>query len=394
MSYYFKVRQKVLHIFKASSYENVSDEFHSRTLVQLTTTKQSAAGEKTYFADLTAIFEVFGNPKYKDCYAAIYTIAGPTRSGKSFLFSLLREFLKTSDDGVNSEQWSRNAEKVKKIFQSRIGQNPCTDGIYILKEPFTIPSKKGKIALFLMDTQGIFDHNTSERNQTFLGTFSFLLSSFTFFNIDKRIKTPHLESIYKYATNLRGSDGSFMMQKDSLMFIVRNWMNVETGDDDSEIDDVDNQSFPYGMEGGKKYFKALIRDDYTNKAKEQKMMREYLDHAFGEDIPCCLLPHPGDAVGRKNCSIAGLSGDFRRESFKFFQEMTKSNRIIIKRSQNKDYKCGELCEAIEKYVLRFGHNLGVVDCISVFEKDFRVKMSRHVKNRVEEFLSLTQSQDV
>ena len=388
MSDYFKLSQKVLNVFEASLSENVC----SKTLVQLTTTKQSASGEKTYFTDLTAVFEVFGNPQYKDCYAAIYTIAGPTRSGKSFLFSLLWKFLKSSKEEKTSEMWSYNNEKVKKLFQWRKGPKPCTDGIYILKEPIIIPFEKGKIALFLMDTQGIFDHNTSERNQTFLGTFSFLLSSFMFFNVDKGIKTPHLDSIYKFATSLRGSDGSFMMQKDSLMFIVRDWMNVETDDDDDDSDD-DEQSFPYGLEGGKAYFKALIRDDSPSKAKEQKMMREYLDHAFGKDIPCCLLPHPGDAVGRKSCSVADLSGDFRRESFEFFQEITCRQRIKIKRSQNKDYKCGELCKAIEGYVSRFGHNLGVVDCSSFFEKDFRVKMSRHVKNRVEEFLDLSQSQD-
>ena len=370
------------------------------SFVQLTSTQQTTSGEKILLVDVNAVDKVFGNSQYKDCYAAIYTIAGPTRSGKSFLFSLLWEFLKSSKEEKTSDKWSNNKQKVKKIFQWRKGPNPCTDGIYILKEPFTIPSKKGKIALFLMDTQGIFDHNTSERNQTFLGTFSFLLSSFMFFNVDKGIKTPHLESIYKYATNLRGSDGSFMMQKDSLMFIVRDWMNIETDDDSDDDDSKSNdgndndQSFPYGMEGGKKYFKALIRDDYTNKAKEQKMMREYLDHAFGEDIPCCLLPHPGNAVGRKSCSIADLSGDFRRESFKFFQEMTKSNRIIIKRSQNKNYKCGELCETIKDYVTQLGRHLDVADRNSFLLTDFRVKMSRHVRNRVEEFLGLSQEQNV
>ena len=361
-------------------------------LVQLTSTQQTT-GEEVLVVDVDAVDKVLGNSQYKDCYAAIYTIAGPTRSGKSFLFSLLWKFLKSSKEEKTSEIWSYNNEKVKKLFQWRKGPKPCTDGIYILKEPIIIPFEKGKIALFLMDTQGIFDHNTSERNQTFLGTFSFLLSSFMFFNVDKGIKTPHLDSIYKFATNLRGSDGSFMMQKDSLLFIVRDWMNVETDDDDDDSDD-DEQSFPYGLEGGKAYFKALIRDDSPSKAKEQKMMGEYLDHAFGKDIPCCLLPHPGDAVGRKSCSVANLSGDFRRESFKFFQEMTSRNRIKIKKIQNTLCQCKELSEAIKDYVSQLGPHLDVADRNSFLVTDFRVKMSRRVKNRVEEFLDLSQKQNV
>ena len=367
-------------------------------LVQLTSTQQTTSGEEILLVDSDAVNKVLGNPQYKDCYAAIYTIAGPTRSGKSFLFSLLWKFLKSSNEEKTLKIWLNNKQKVKKIFRWRKGPKPCTNGIYILKEPIIIPLQRKKLALFLMDTQGIFDHNTSERNQTFLGTFSFLLSSFMFFNVDKGIKTTHLDSIYKFATNLRGDDGSFMMQKDSLMFVVRDWMNVETDDDDddddSESDDDDDQSLPYGMEGGKEYFKALFRDDSPNKAKEQKMMREYLDHAFGEDISCCLLPHPGDAVGRKSCSIADLSGDFRRESFKFFQEMTSSNRIKIKEIQNAPCKCKELSETIKDYVSQLGPHLDVADRNSFLMTDFRVKMSRHVKNRVEEFLDMSQKQNV
>ena len=370
----------------------------SDDLVQLTSVQQTTSGEEVLVVDVDAVDKVLGNPQYKDCYAAIYTIAGPTRSGKSFLFSLLWKFLKSSKKEKTLEMWSNNKEKVKKIFQWRKGPKPCTDGIYILKEPIIIPFEKDKIALFLMDTQGIFDHNTSERNQTFLGTFSFLLSSFMFFNVDKGIKTPELESIYKFATSLRGSDGSFMMRKDSLMFIVRDWMNDETDvdDDDSESNDgdYDEQSFSYGMEGGKKYFKALIQDNSSKKAKEQTMMREYLDHAFGEDMSCCLLPHPGNAVVRKGCSIADLSGDFRRESFKFFQEMTCINGIKMKEIQNTPCKCKELNEAIKDYVCQLRPHLDVADRNSFLMTDFRVKMSRHVKNRVDEFLDLSQNQNV
>ena len=101
------------------------------------------------------------------------------------------------------------------------------------------------MALFLMDTQGIFDHNTSERNQTFLGTFSFLLSSFICFNVQNKIDPAHLEFVYKCDNNLREIDESRAEQKKkktSIVFVVLDWTCIGSGDgsDDDDDDDGDN----------------------------------------------------------------------------------------------------------------------------------------------------------
>ena len=353
-------------------------------LVELAKTKNSTSGEEILFVDVDAVREVFGNPKYKDYYVAVYTIAGPTRSGKSFLFSLLWHFLHHIGLDYGYEQWSNNMEKVKKIFQWRKSVKSCTKGINILKEPIVGPWNGKKIALFLMDTQGMFDHNASERNQTFLGTFSFLLSSFVFFNVDKAIHSTHLESIYKFASNLRGSDGCFTLQNGALMFVVRDWISVKSEDNESSDEDVSEQNFMYGTDGGEKYFKALIHD-FPSKATEHQMMREYLGRAFGESIPCCLLPHPGNKLDRKTFSVVDLNEDFRTESFKFFQQTTRENKIKIKEIQTKPCKCGELYEAIKDYANQLGPHLNVTDRESFLMKDFRVKMSRHLKNCVNSF---------
>ena len=361
--------------------------------VQLTKTKTSANGEEMLVVDLDAVKAVLGNPDYSDHYVAIYTIAGPTRSGKSFLFSLLWQFLhKVIGQGNGFEQWSSNEERVQKIFSWRNSAKSCTRGINILKKPI-IGSKNGKkTALFLMDTQGSFDHDATERNQNFLGTFSFLLSSYVFFNVDKSIKTTHLQLIYKFAKNLRGGDGLFTMQKESLMFVVRDWIHV--GCDDGSDDNGGHQDFAYGTDGGKRYFEALIQEDSPNRAQEHQTMQEFLKYAFGKNIPCCLLPHPGNKVGQKNCSVAELSEDFRRESFIFFRTIKNKNKFKIKKIQEPFCKCGELCEAIEDYVSQLGAHLDVTDRDSFLTKDFRVKMSRHVKNCVKDFVEkLLQNQN-
>ena len=395
--------------------ENISSKSYSYSdvLVQLTKTKRLATGEEKLEVDLDSVNKVLGNPSCKDCHVAIYTIAGPARSGKSFLLSLLWLFLQRSKELNGYYQWFTDTKKLTKIFRWKRGAKACTKGIYILKQPIIFSFEEKKIALFLADTQGMFDHDASEQNQSFLGTFCFLLSSSLIFNVVKRIDTTHLDSIHRFATNLRGSDGCFAMQKKSLMFVVRDWISIQSNDDsdsddgyddDGDDDDsdngdddegeTDNLDYRYGLDGGKEYFQTLIRNDSPNKAKEHQMISDYLDYAFGEEIPCCLLPHPGDAVYRKHFSVADLNECFRRETFNIFHEIKNKTKFKIKQIQNQDCKCGELCEAIKDYVSLLGPNLNVAADNSFFLQDFKVKMSRRVRNSVDEFHQLAQNEKV
>ena len=53
-----------------------------------------------------------------------------------------------------------------------------------------------KVALFLMDTQGLFDLMASAEKITVIGTLSFLMSSLQCFNVKEVIHCTHLEYIY------------------------------------------------------------------------------------------------------------------------------------------------------------------------------------------------------
>ena len=114
-------------------------------VVQLTKIEKNAKGEDILYVDINAVKSVLGNPEYKDYYAAVYTIAGPTRTGKSFLFSLLSSFL---DSGQNFHQWSQGKEQLKKTFEWKKGPNSHTKGIFILKKPHLVGLAGKTIALF------------------------------------------------------------------------------------------------------------------------------------------------------------------------------------------------------------------------------------------------------
>ena len=372
------------NITKTSETTNSNDV----EIVQLTKIEQSAAGEEILSVDMDAVNSVLGNPKYKDYPVAVYTIAGPTRTGKSFFLSLFRSFLLR--DKENNDQWTKNEENVKDIFKWKKGAKSYTQGMYILKEPFIACFEDKVTALFLVDNQGMFDHSTSVQNQSFLGTFNFLLSSFLIFNVQNRIDPTHLESVVDFATNMRGSDGNFVMAKESLMFVVRDWSNATSEEDSSNFseddDDDDDQNFSFGMEGGKSYFQTVLGKSSPHKAKEHKLMREHLNYAFGENISCCLLPYPGEAVRHKSCSLINLDDQFQKECTKFFRKLKNKGNFKTKEMQNKPCTCEELREAIKDYVSQLGPQLDVSDCSSFLLNDFKVKMSSHIKTQVNKFV--------
>ena len=72
------------------------------------------------------------------------------------------------------------------------------------------------------------------------------------------------------------------------MFLVRDW------DEDEDHE----EHYPYGFNGGKKYFEITTKPN-SKKAIEHLMMQKHFKEAFG-DITCFLMPEPGKAVRKKD----------------------------------------------------------------------------------------------
>ena len=85
------------------------------------------------------------------------------------------------------------------------------------------------------------------------------------------------------------------MQKNSLMFVVRDW--------DYDNEDGEEDGCPHGLEGGRKYLERTTKPN-DMKAAENVSMNRFFKNAFGE-IACFLLPEPGSAVKKTNLYLAG-----------------------------------------------------------------------------------------
>ena len=66
----------------------------------------------------------------------------------------------------------------------------------------------------------------------------------------------------------------------------------------------DEVNYPFGWKGGANYYRETTEPG-EDQADEQRMRQKYFAHAFGE-IPCLLLPHPGNPVKcDSHCEFGG-----------------------------------------------------------------------------------------
>lgn len=96
-----------------------------------------------------------------------------------------------------------------------------------------------------MDTQGVFDPDTTVEENTSIFSFSVLASSVQIFNMQGQINGDdlgYLEMYSQYGKLLvdegnvpNGQSGAFQ----DLVFLIRDWRNIDA-------------RFPYGWEGGKR----------------------------------------------------------------------------------------------------------------------------------------------
>lgn len=83
-------------------------------------------------------------------------------------------------------------------FQWRGGEQRQTTGIWMWSEPFlraTKASGNEKMAILLMDTQGMFDNETTMTLTAQIFGLSTLVSSFQIYNVDKRIQEDNLQHL-------------------------------------------------------------------------------------------------------------------------------------------------------------------------------------------------------
>ncbi|CAG7824807.1 unnamed protein product [Allacma fusca] len=291
--------------------------------------------------------------KAKSKRVAVLAIAGPSRKGKSFFLNyVLRHLnsLKTNDEDWMG--WTKPQESLKG-FTWRNCAERVTTGIWMWSEPFTIKSRNEDVDLLIIDTQGVFDEHTTQREWSILVGLGLLTSSCLIFNIMSDLQEDYLQVFDNFLSfglmALDENDPRTPFQR--LVFLIRDW-NIPG-------------QYPYGSSGGTKF----IRDKLDTKSHHQEChirVRQQLKNCF-EDIGCFLLPHPGaNVIALDFDGSATKSELFAAEIEKCILELMNPLKFPVKKINGNFLTVSDLLATFKLYCTLFNSD-EVPNPQSVFE---------------------------
>mmetsp|Transcript_16637 Transcript_16637/g.24899 ORF Transcript_16637/g.24899 Transcript_16637/m.24899 type:complete len:640 (+) Transcript_16637:111-2030(+) len=319
-----------------------------------------------------------------DHKVCVVSVVGAFRTGKSFLLSWFLRYLNhlendaqkinvgqadDTDDDAAAAKWYDHEETLGNDgFNWRGGAERNTTGIWIWSKPFILPRNENsteKVALILVDTQGMFDHETTMGLTAAIFGLSTLLSSYQIYNVDKRIQEDNLQQLALFSeygrmalqadggkdqsqralsANENNDEGEVMAVRSKpkpfqkIEFLVRDWQNF---DDDEDLDACEDEM--------KAYLETVLAE---REAADLKDTREQITSCF-EEVSCFLMTHPGFAVTKKK-----YSGDVKvvEPIFKAFMDRycrKVFGNLVAKSIHGRELTALELGAYIQNYAKMF-----------------------------------------
>ncbi|CAG9800754.1 unnamed protein product [Chironomus riparius] len=308
--------------------------------------------ENDVFYNSTEIDRMLNHCNVKDRKIVVFSIVGSFRKGKSFFLDYCLRFLYAHYSSVNNPQppsgssnWMGEPNAPLKGFSWRSGRDRDTTGIVMWSDIFlhTIEKTGEKLAILVIDTQGLFDDQSGTAENFKIFALSSLLSSMQVLNIMREIDENHLQHL-NFATDfanclgnnqLTGGNDAKAFQK--LTFLLRDF--PYPGD------------YPFGMVGGTKYINEVLNIEKTVQNQEVLSVRQHINNAY-EKIECCLLPHPGNTVCENKSYDGRLSEMSDRSKVEFknaIEHLLMPNNLIPKRINGIDLTGSLMRTYLEKY---------------------------------------------
>lgn len=259
------------------------------------------------------------------------------------------------------------AEDPLKGFSWRSGTKRDTTGIIMWSDVFlhTIATTGEKVAIVVMDTQGLFDNETSPADNSRIFALGTLISSIQILNLVGIIQEDQLQYL-QFATEFakfaaQDSQGQAGKPFQNLLFLIRDWGNPD--------------EFEFGTDGGEHYLKEVLKIKSEQKA-ELKSVRQFIMSSF-EQVNCCLMPYPGKHVARKKDYDGQwklMDEEFRDELIVIIEKLLGPDNLVLKKINSKDLKGFEMKEYIESYFTLFQSDT-LPQAQSIYESTIDKQMS-------------------
>jgi len=226
-------------------------------------------------------------------------------------------------------------------FEWKSGTARTTRGLIFWPDVFLYNDVKtgDKYAIYVLDTQGLFDHSTSSNDNARIFSLSTLISSVQIMNVFNLLQEDQLNYL-QFATAYAkyASDDSQPFQ--NLLLLIRDWNSP--GD------------YAFGLKGGNEYLNDFL-EVRENQHEDLKQVRRYVRSSF-ERINCFLMPHPGRSVAR-NSSYDGrfseIDVDFVKGLSELFEHLLSPKKLVAKTINGVEVNPAELLLFMDNYINSF-----------------------------------------
>ncbi|XP_069054879.1 guanylate-binding protein 3-like isoform X3 [Lepisosteus oculatus] len=201
----------------------------------------------------------------------VVSIVGERRKGKSFLLNYLLRKLS------NMDEWDRMSDSEPlRGFEWLPGTETMTKGVFIWSQPLFLETQEGKLAVFLVDTEGSLDLSREMELSVKLCALSVFLSSHVIFNVHADVKTTDLDYLELLHLVVQKGGAAFDLQHfQGFEFLVRDW----------------TQTQEFGQTGGSRHLEKIIQRLEKSGTNKQAL------RILKEKRPRChLMPLPGNKL--------------------------------------------------------------------------------------------------
>ncbi|CAO1441129.1 unnamed protein product [Diamesa tonsa] len=329
---------------------------------------------------------IFLHPEVKDRKIVVVSIIGAFRKGKSFLMDYCLRYMYAHYKSIHfmnntlsaPESWMGDQNEPLTGFSWKGGSVRNTAGIMIWNDVFIHESPSGeKLAIVLVDTQGLFDTKTPAADNARIFALGTLLSSVQIFNLVSVIQEDQLQYLQlatdfaRFAQHDIGDSKPFQ----KLIFLMRDWAFYE--------------EFDYGFDGGAKFLKRELNTDPTQK-EELKSVRQFIHSSF-EKLQCFLMPFPGESILRSsyNGRWKEMTPVFKYQLTTFIENMLDPKNLEGKKIGNREITSSELNDYMKSYFVTFNTN-EMLEVKTIYEVTAEKQMEYLNKEYTEEFLKSIQ----
>lgn len=292
---------------------------------------------------------------------AVVSVVGAFRTGKSFLLSFFLRYLhalqhgETKGGSADGKKWYEVGSLGNEGFHWKAGSDRNTTGIWIWSHPHMLPDQN--LAVLLVDTQGMFDNETTMGLTASIFGLSTLLSSYQIYNVDKMIGEDALQQLSLFTEYARSAvrnkqekEGDKPFQH--VEFLVRDWQHFEEEEDVEEM--------------AREMENVLNKVMASREAKDLQETREQITMCF-DKITCYGLVHPGFAVTKK--AYAGEINKIEPVFLRLLDQYCPRvfDNLSAKKIHGRELTGEELAAYIESYAKLFASGASFPEAATMLE---------------------------